>query len=234
MSLAEQLREELDRMVNVQFETPEFIKFLSIKYTMPRARFLALEMAAYTRNRRDCWAYVQGASPLDAKQAIWQHEGEELMRDPRCDTDHYSLQIKECRLLGISPEEIVNATPIPQTLATHYAWLYLALKQNWLSALASSSILERRNNNEIVKGGGLSLRIAQRWREDLALDWRDMPSTAVHKEADKEHSDMIWEIFEKYAAEEPGYRAVIEGARESLQIDRAFRLALAVAMETIE
>jgi len=31
MSLAKQLREELDRMVNVQFETPEFIKFLSIK-----------------------------------------------------------------------------------------------------------------------------------------------------------------------------------------------------------
>ena len=102
MSLAKQLREELDRMVNVQFETAEFIKFLSIKYTMPRARFLALEMAAYTRNRRDCWAYVQGASPLDAKQAIWQHEGEELIRDPRCDMDHYSLQIKECRLLGIS------------------------------------------------------------------------------------------------------------------------------------
>lgn len=234
MSLTKQLREELDRMVNVQFETPEFSKFLSIKYTLPRARFLALEMAAYTRNRRDCWAYVQGASPLDAKQAIWQHEGEELMRDPRCDTDHYSLQIKECRLLGIAPEEIAKAVPIPQTLATHYAWLYLALKQHWLSGLASSSILERRNNNEIVKGGGLSLRIAQRWRDDLGLELRDMPATAVHKEADKEHSDMIWEIFEKYAGEEPAYRAVIEGAQESLKIDRAFRLALAVAMDSIE
>ena len=234
MSLAKQLREELDRMANLQFGTPEFSKFLSIKYTMPRARFLALEMAAYTRNRRDCWAYVQGASPLDVKRAIWQHEGEELMRDPRCDTDHYSLQVKECRLLGITPEEIANTTPTPQTLATHYAWLYLALKQNWLSALASSSILERRNNNEIVKGGGLSLRIARRWREDLGLDWGDMPSTAVHKEADKEHSDMMWEIFEKYGAEQPGYQAVIEGAQESLKIDRAFRLALAVAMEGIE
>jgi hypothetical protein len=56
----------------------------------------------------------------------------------------------------------------------------------------------------------------------------------VHKEADKEHSDMIWEIFEKYAVEEAAYRAVIEGAREFLQIDRAFRLALTVAMEAIE
>jgi hypothetical protein len=52
----------------------------------------------------------------------------------------------------------------------------------------------------------------------------------VHKEGDKEHSDMIWGIFEKYAVEEPGYLAVIDGARESLQIDRAFR----PAMEAIE
>lgn len=56
----------------------------------------------------------------------------------------------------------------------------------------------------------------------------------VHKEADKEHYDMIWGIFEKNAVEEPGYLAVIEGARESLQIDRGFRRALAVAMEAIE
>jgi hypothetical protein len=41
---------------------------------------------------------------------------------------------------------------------------------------------------------------------------------------------MICGIFEKNAVEEPGYLAVIAGARESLQIDRAFRLA----MEAIE
>jgi hypothetical protein len=231
MSRSEALRKELDHMVNAQFETPEFVRFLSVKYTIKRARYLAMEMALYTSNRRDCWAYVQGASPLEVKQAIWRHEGEELVRDPRCDTDHYSLQLKECRLLGISPEEIAKAEPIPQARAAYYAWTYLAIKQNWLSGLASSSILERRNNNEIVKGGGLSLRIAQRWREDLGLELKDMPSTAVHKEADKEHSDMIWGIFEKYGADEPGYKAIVEGARESLQVDRAFRLALAVAME---
>ena len=48
----------------------------------------------------------------------------------------------------------------------------------------------------------------------------------VHKEGDKEHSDMIWGIFEKYAVEEPEYLAVIDRARESLQIDRAFRPAM--------
>lgn len=234
MSLSEALREELGRMVNAQFETAEFQRFLSIRYTMNRARFLAIEMALYTKNRRDCWGFVQGASPLDVKRVIWQHEGEELMSDPRCNTDHYSLQIKECQLLGISPDEVASAKPVPQARAAHYAWIHLATRQNWLSALASSSILERRNNNQIVKGGGLSYRIGQKWREELGLEWKDMPSVDVHKQADEEHSDMLWGVFERYVTDERAYGSVIAGAEESLEIDRAYRLALAVAMEGIE
>jgi len=221
-------------MVNEQFGTPEFLRFLSVRYTMNRARFLAIQMALYVKNRRDCWGYVQGAAPLDVKRVIWRHEGEELTRDPRCDTDHYSLQVRECGLLGIPPEEVARAEPIPQARAAHYAWIYLASRQDWLEALASSSILERRNNNQIVKGGGLSLRIGMKWREELGLEWKDMPSVDVHKEADKEHSDMVWAVMRRYAADETGYRSVIRGARESLAIDRAYRLALAVAMEGID
>ncbi|HEV8341807.1 MAG TPA: iron-containing redox enzyme family protein [Candidatus Binatia bacterium] len=234
MSRLTQLREELDGMVNHQFGTPEFVRFLNVRFTMNRARFFAIHMALYTKNRRDCWGYVQGAAPLDVKRIIWRHEEEELVSDPRCETDHFSLQVKECRLLGIHPEEVEKAEPIPQARAAHYAWIYLALQQDWLAAVASSSILERRNSNEIVKGGGLSLRIGKKWREELGLDWKDMPSMEVHKEADKEHADMMWAIFERYAASGSGYGSVLAGARESLAIDRAYRLGLAVAMEGIE
>lgn len=234
MSRSQALREELDRMVNEQFETPEFVRFLSIRYSMNRARFLALQMAFYVSNRRDCWGYVQGASPLDVKRIVWQHEGEELVNDPRCDTDHYTLQVRECELLGIAAQEIARAEPIAQARAAYYAWIYLAMRQDWLAALSSSSILERRNNNQVVKGGGLSYRIGQKWRAELGLDWKDMPSTDVHKGADREHSDMVWTIFARYVTDEDSYRSVIRGARESLEIDRAYRLALAVAMERIE
>ena len=234
MSHLNKLRDELDRMVNEQFETPEFVRFLSIQYTLNRARFLAIQMSMYVKNRRDCWGFVQGACPIDVKGVIWQHEGEELVNDPRCHTDHYSLQVRECQLLGIAPEEVARAVPISQARAAHYAWIYLATRQNWLEALSSSSILERRNNNQVVKGGGLSLRIGKKWREELGLDWKDMPSIDVHRKADKKHSDMMWPIFERYAPDEEGYRSVIKGARESLEIDRAYRLALAVAMEGIE
>jgi hypothetical protein len=234
MSRSEQLRAELDRMVNAQFETPEFMRFLAIRYNLNRARFLALHMAFYTSNRRDCWGYVSGASPLDVKRVIWQHEQDELVSDPRCDTDHYSLQIKECELLGIAPEEVARAEPIPQARAAQYAWVYLATRQDWLAALASSSILERRNNNQIVKGGGLSYRIGQKWLAELGLDWKDMPSVDVHKAADREHSDMMWSVFERYVVDDGNYDSVINGARESLQIDRAFRGALADEMERIK
>lgn len=234
MSRLTQLREELDRMVNAQFETPEFRRFLSVKFNMNRARFFAIHMALYTSNRRDCWGYVQGAAPLDVKRIIWQHEEEELVSDPRCETDHFTLQVRECRLLGIHPEEVGKAEPVPQARAAHYAWTYLALQQDWLAAFASSTILERRNSNEIVRGGGLSLRIGQKWREELGLDWKDMPSMEVHKEADKAHADMMWGVLERHAASESGYRSALAGAGESLAIDRAYRLGLAVAMEGLE
>jgi len=86
----------------------------------------------------------------------------------------------------------------------------------------------------IVKGGGLSYRIGQKWREELGLEWKDMPSTDVHKLADKEHTDMIWGVFERHVTDERAYGSVVAGAQESLEIDRAYRLALAVAMEGIE
>ena len=78
------------------------------------------------------------------------------------------------------------------------------------------------------------MALVDQWREELGLDWKEMPSTEVHRRADKEHSDLMWTVLERYGADEQGFRAVIEGARESLVIDRAYRLALSVAMEGME
>ncbi len=75
---------------------------------------------------------------------------------------------------------------------------------------------------------------SQELRAELGLHRKDMPSTDGHKGADREHSDMIWSVFERYVTDEKGYGSVIQGAGESLEIDRAYRLALAVATERIE
>jgi hypothetical protein len=111
MSKPIKLIEELNRMVNAQYETPEFRHFLSVPLTRERARFFTVEGAHYIKNRRDCWGYVQGGAPLDVKSIIWKHEEDELINDPRCNTDHYTLTVRTAESLGLTREDIERATP---------------------------------------------------------------------------------------------------------------------------
>ncbi|HEX9446271.1 MAG TPA: iron-containing redox enzyme family protein [Candidatus Binatia bacterium] len=233
MGRFDEIKEELNHMVNRQFESPEFNHFLNIKWTLPRARFYLIHNSLYVKNRRDCWGYVLGASPLDVKAIVWEHEKEELINDPRCGTDHFTLCIRQGESIGLKKEDIVGAEPIPAARATFYAWIHLAKDRPWIEALASSSILERRNNGQIVKGGGLSGRIGKQWREDLGLEWSQMPAQDVHRSADEAHSDMMEDIFTRHVNSDDAGAAVLHAAGESLAIDRAFRGALADEMERL-
>lgn len=227
------LIEELNRMVNRQFETPEFVRFLSVRLTRERARFFTVEGAHYIKNRRDCWGYVQGGAPLDVKSIIWKHEEDELINDPRCGTDHYTLTVRTAESLGLTRAEVDGAAPFPLGRAVLYAWIHLAKGSSWLEAFTASAILERRNNGKIVSGGSLSARIGKKWVEELGFRWEDMPDINVHKDADEEHSDLMEMIFDRHANTARDEQAVLRGARESLEIDRAYRGALADAMAKI-
>ena len=227
------LRKALDRMANGQFETPEFQRLLSLRFTLPRARFYIIHNALYNKNRRDCWGFVLGAAPLDVKKLVWKHEEDELITDKREGEDHYSLVVRQAKTIGVTREEIEQAEPIPGARAAQYAWLHLARNSSWLRAFTSSTMLERRNNGEIIKGGGLSARIAKRWVEDLGIPLNKAPSLKVHSVADVEHADMMWEVFDKYARTDEAERDVLAAAHECMEIDRAYRGALADAMLVI-
>ena len=95
-------------------------------------------------------------------------------------------------------------------------------------------MLERRNNGEIIKGGGLSARIAKRWVEDLGVAIEKAPSLKVHAVADVEHADMMWEVFENHAASDEAQRAVLSAAHDCMELASAYRGALADAMLRID
>lgn len=234
MSSSQELREELDRMVNEQFETPEFKRLLALPLTKNRARFYILQTAHYTKNRRDCWGYVQGSAPLDVKRLIWQHESDELVNDPRCQTDHYSLTVKEGEVLGLTPEDFEKAEIPPMVRACFYAWLHIAGRSPWLTAFTSSQMLERRNNGAIVKGGGLSLRVGQKFEKELGISLKKMVSLDLHAVADTDHSEMMEQVYRRYAVAPEARAAVLQGAGECMAIDRAYRGALAYLMEEID
>lgn len=233
MKNANELRATLNRMVNEQFESPEFRHFLSVPLTTERARFYLIQNALYTKNRRDCWGYVQGAAPLDVKALIWKHESDELVNDPRCGTDHFSLCVKQGEVLGLSREDFERAELPPMVRACFYAWIHIATRQHWLTAFASSQTLERRNNGEIVKGGGVSLRVGKKFEKELGISLKKMVSLDVHSVADTDHSDMMEAVYNRYATTPEACEAVLRGARDCMAIDRAYRGSLGYLMDQI-
>lgn len=227
---ADKLRADLDRMVNSQIDSPEFQLLLTTKLTMRRAQFEALQMMFYVFNRRDCWAHVSARAPFDVKQAIWEHEKDELISDARAGVDHGKLARDEVRMLGLSDAQIDAAKPIPVVQSCLYAWIYLAQNLPWVGGFAASHFLERRNNSAVMKGGGMSERWRRRLVEQLGLEPKKLTNANVHVEAEEGHTDLIWSCIVRHVTDEASYQAAVNGARECMVIDRAFRGAIAVAM----
>jgi hypothetical protein len=229
-----EVRNTLNCMVNEHYETEEMLHFFSFSMTLPRAKVSFTHTLHFSMNRRNCWGHVQGSCPPDVKKLVWQHEKEELYCDPRFGGDHHSAALQKARkLTGLSQDELYAAELIPGCKAAFSAWLYLAQHSSWLRAFSGSTILERANNNAIVKGGGVSVRDYGRFTEEVLKAIGRVAGHDVHNVADEDHSDMMEEVIDRYLKNDEDRREVLVGARDSLDFDRAYRGSLAVYLENI-
>ncbi len=229
-----QLKSILNDMCRRQFETDEFQDLLTLPWTMERGRYYVVQNALYTKNRRDCWGYVQAASPLDVKSLVWQHESDELINDPRAGMDHYSLNVKQGEVIGLTREDFETAEPPPMTQAAFLAWHHIAIKGPWLAAFTSSQMLERRNNPDIVEGGGMSYRIGRKFENELGISLKRMISLDVHSTADTDHSDMMDGVYDKHVRTQEDHDTVLRAAKQCMAVDRAYRGGMAYVMRRIE
>ena len=223
MSLWPKTREEINGIVISHFDTPEYKQFFSVKLTPVRQAVLDLHYPHYIKSRRDCWAAAGVKAPLDVKRAIWEHEKDELIYDPRMGSAHLTDQQMA--------EATAESNLLPGARAAIYAWMYLATTRPWIESLMVNHITERKNNPAIVKGGGFTQRFAHKKVADLGgtIETLDI-NTKVHMVADEDHSDMFEPIFDRYVVDEKAAQAVIRAAQDSLAVDRAYRSALATAM----
>lgn len=229
----EGLWEELVRLANLQFQLAPFKRLLGLKFSRPRAQQYSIQMAHYVKNRRDCWAYVQGSAPLDVKQMIWEHERDELVgiksqRKP----DHITLAVQEGEVLGLAAAEFDDTPCIDGGAVCFSAWIRLA-QRPWLEALAGSAILEVRNSSEWMAGGSLSRRIGEIFERDLGIPLKQQINNAEHVAMDVEHAHLLMRVARRHAAGPSARRAILEGARESLLIDRVYRNHLAEMLEAL-
>jgi pyrroloquinoline quinone (PQQ) biosynthesis protein C len=219
--------QELVRMANEQFDTPPFRRLLATKFTQKRAQEYSIQMAHYVKNRRDCWAYVQGSAPLDVKKLIWQHEEDELIgKKSNGKQDHITLAVKEGEALGLSADAFDTTECIEGGAVCFSAWIRLA-QRPWLEAIAGSAILEVRNSGELIKGGSLSRRIGEIFERDLGIPLKKQINNAEHVVMDVEHAHLLHQVAKRHAATGDARKAIIRGAQESLLIDRVYRGHLA-------
>lgn len=225
--LATRLDAELTALAIAQFDSPEFRLLFETPLNLERARYIALQFMFYNDNRRECWAYVQARAPWDVKRAIWSHEEDELHHDPRAGSDHRVLMQKEALALGLTPEQVANATPSPLIESVLMAFAHANATLPWLAGLVASHFLERRNNSNLIPGGGFSKRFRDKMVRDLGLPADTFVSNNVHIVADVDHSDSIWEAIAAAVTDEYAYETALIGGRKCAIIDRAFRGALA-------
>ncbi len=224
----EELMKELNSMVNRLYSSPEVVTYNSFPITLARAKVMRLHRFRFSRNRRDCWAAAQSTCPMDVKRLIWEHEKEELTPSQQLGGHNFWSSLnKVIKLTGLSAEEVYIAELIPGCKAALRAWLYLARDSCWLKAFSGTAVLE------MVKEGGGTVRETQRYTEEVRRLLEDRSGRDVGLGVHEEPSDIMDVVLERYGVSEEAQRHILEGARDSLDFNRAFMGSLAVALEKI-
>lgn len=229
-------KKTLGEMVRNYIQSPALQRYFSVKMTKPRAAVMVTQQSLFVRHRRDCWSNVSANCPLLAiKQRILEHEYEEIIRDDFSEYGHLALIIKQGQSVGLAPEEILDAKPLPSTLATLYAWGWMTREKSWVEALAALTITEWCNDDRLLGdlGGGQSTRMAKRWMEDMGFTWKQIPNLQAHSQADEKHSDMFVPFLEQCATGNKESLA-LRAAQESLDLNAIFRDGIAAAQEQIK
>jgi pyrroloquinoline quinone (PQQ) biosynthesis protein C len=196
---------------------------------------MVMQQSLYVRHRRECWAHVSANCPvLGVKQRILEHEYEEIIRDDFSDYGHLHLIINQGKSVGLEPEQILNAEPLPETLAVLYAWSWITSELSWIEGLAAMTITEWCNDDRLLGdlGGGQSTRMAKKWMEEMGFTWKHIPNLQAHSQADEKHSDMFLPFLSEYATGAKEQLA-LTAAKRSLDFNALFRKGIADAQEKI-
>jgi len=231
MTLVQKYDKILDQMTRDLFETKEVKRFLETRLTRSRAQIISQQFGLFVRYRRSAWAYLLARSPhMDVKRELLKHETEELLHDPRCGSDHYSLWIAHGKLVGLTEEQVNNAKLLPTTRAALNGWIYLAMYRPWYESLGGVAVLERTNIDSIVPGGAHQTRAERRWIEDLGVTAEQLPNFRVHREADIDHQSDIMNMLAKYISSESQWEGIVEASEESYDYWQVFLGGIAEAM----
>jgi pyrroloquinoline quinone (PQQ) biosynthesis protein C len=231
----EQWKEHMAKLVRASEQSEARKRFYGIKFTKERAQVDLLQMSLFVRHRRDCWPYVSANCPeLSVKRKILEHEYEEIIRDDYSEYGHLDLVIRQAASLGLSPKDVLNATPLPTTRATLYSWAWICRERPWQEGLAALMATEMCSDNRLLAdlGGGAALKKAKKLQEDLGLTLKQIPNAAAHSKADEKHSEMFLSCLAEFVPQDQEQK-ILQATRESLEFRELLTEGIAEAMQKL-
>jgi pyrroloquinoline quinone (PQQ) biosynthesis protein C len=228
------LEKQLYQEANALFKTDEYKKFFGTKLTKKRAQFYMINRSAFVLGRRACWAFVQARAPFDVKQLIWEHEEDELAGNKeRGVADHLTLGIKEGASVGLTKSDFNKMKPCEGSQVCAYAWQHAADRLPWLGAAALLGGLEIANADGIIKGGGMSHRMAHKLKDELGIPLSRQPSNQDHMAVEDEHSKFLITVAKRHMKTKDDYDTIMHGARATWAINKTWLRLMTVEMQTM-
>ena len=103
----------------------------------------------------------------------------------------------------------------------------------WLAGTALLGALEIANADDIVKGGGMSHRIADKLTADLGIPLSRQPSNKEHVAVEDEHSAFLFDVAKNHLKTQHDYDQILLGARRTWAINRTWLGLMATEMAKI-
>lgn len=183
----------------------------------------------FTRHSRQAWAWVVGNSPeVDVRRFIVR---ENLYEEEGSDeTSHYLKLVKLGVRLGLTNDQVHNATALPSTRAALLIWETLTKNRHWIIGCAAKASLEQVNQ---VQCGDMSNVEGHRWMDKLGLTRDEVEFWLMHDELDKEHGSGAFDAVHRHLDNADGIsdREVIQAVEDSMMAWKVFLDGIAEAAE---
>lgn len=220
--------------VRAVMASPEMDRYFSVKMTTSRARIALLQLSLFVSCRRDCWAnLIANCDAPEIRRRLMEHEYDELVEDEYSSKGHYDLLVRQGALIGLTGDDFANVQPLRTSLATFYAWKWIAREGAWQDGLIAMMATEWVNDDRRLmdQGGGLSRRDGLRWIREFGYKWEEMPNFATHAVADEKHGDLFVPLLSKYVRDQ---KSALKAADDALELFKLYHFGVAEQMERID
>ncbi len=132
--------------------------------------------------------------------------------------------------VGLKRSDFTRQAPCDGSKICAFAWQHAADRLPWLAGAALLGALEVANADGIIKGGGMSHRVAMKLRDEVGIPIERQPSNQDHMEVEDEHARFLMIVAKRHMKTKDDFDQIMEGARTTWAINKTWLGLMATEM----